>query len=107
MKCDKKISEMNWTCESTMRWDGGEEVAAYLDWDERRFYLWFEPTDKFADFCKEIDRDDLLVGLQNELAQIGVQEFGSLEGVNDYCKRNCGDDDPAMFYENEYGICGA
>ena len=110
-KSKKQISEMDWMVTSSMRWGSGEEVIAYLDWDESKYYLWFEPTFNFEDFCEEIGRDDLLIGLQNELAQIGVQEFYDLESVNEYCKRQCGSDDPydcAYFYEDELvGICGA
>ena len=110
-KSKKTIDELDWQTSSSMRWDSGEEVVAYLDWDDSRYYLWFEPSDSFADFCKEIEREDMLIGLQNELWQIGVQEFYDLDSVNSYCESKCGSDDPfdrAEFYENEWGnICGA
>lgn len=110
-KSKKNIADLDWQTSSAMRWLSGEEVIAYLDWDERRYYLWFEPSTSFADFCEEIDREDMLIGLQNELAQIGVQEFCDLDSVNSYCESKCGSDDPydrAEFYEDEWGnICGA
>lgn len=110
-KSKKQVSEMNWQASSTMRWLSGEEVVAYLDWDESKYYLWFEPTSNFEDFCEEIERNDLLIGLQNDLDQIGVQELYDLNSVNEFCKRYCGSDDPydcAEFYEDELvGICGA
>lgn len=107
-KSEKTILELDWQTSSVMRWLSGEEVIAYLDWDENRYYLWFEPTDNFADFCEEIEREDLLIGLENDIAQIGVQSFYDLDSVNRFCKRYCGDEEPAEFYEDEWGnICGA
>lgn len=111
MKSKKTVEQLEWQTSSVMRWLSGEEVVAYLDWDEDRFYLWFEPSDSFADFCAEIERDDLLIGLQNEIAQIGVQEFRDLDSVNEFSRRYCGSDDPydmAEFYWDEWNnICGA
>lgn len=118
MKSKKNTAELDWQTSSVMRWGSGEEVVAYLDWDERRYYLWFEPTDFFVDWCEEVLRgygDDsmmqMLDALNEELAQIGVQEFCDLDSVNSYCESKCGSDDPydrAEFYEDEWGnICGA
>ena len=114
----KKIEDLEEMASSTMRWGSGEEVVAHLDWDERLFYLWFEPTDGFVEWCEEVkekDGDDhlmqLLTELRAELDRIGVQTFCFLESVNSYCKNKCGSDDPydcAEFYEDDWGnICGA
>ena len=106
-----KYDMTDWATSSVMRWSSGEEVIAYLDWDETRYYLWFEPTDLFTDFCAEIGREDMYIALNNELEQIGVQEFRLLNSVNEFCKQHCGSDDPydcAEFYEDDFGnICGA
>jgi hypothetical protein len=118
MKSKKNVADLNWKTSSVMRWGSGEEVIAYLDWDERRYYLWFEPTDNFTDWCEEVLRgygDDrmmqMLDALTEELARIGVQEFCDLESVNKFCKKYCGSDDLydcAEFYEDDWGnICGA
>ena len=111
MRSKKTAAELDWQTSSSMRWADGEEVVAYLDWDERCYYLWFEPSLNFTVFCEEIDREDFLANLENELAKIGVQEFYSLEDVNEYCKEMCGSYDPydrAEFYEDELlGVCGA
>jgi len=108
MNSKKEREPFDWQTSSVMRWLSGEEVIAYLDWDENRYYLRFEPTGNFEDFCKEIGREDMLIGLENELAQIGVQSFYDLDSVNKFCERYCGDEDPAEFYEDEWGnICGA
>ena len=88
--------------DSVMRWGSGEEVIAHLDWDERRYYLWFEPTDNFLDWAEENEDIAYMVDeLNAELEQIGVQEFCDLDGVNSFCKRFCGDDEPAYFYIDE------
>lgn len=98
-------------CDSTMRWLSGEEVVAHLFWDDDAYYLWFEASDGFSEWCEEIDREDMLIGLENELAQIGRVICYDLDSVNEYCKRYCGSDDPfdrAEFYEDDWGnICGA
>ena len=118
MKSKKSAEELLPYCESTMRWGSGEEVVAYLDWDERKYYLFFEPTSGFEESCEEVlqrEGDDsmmnLLTELRAELEKIGVQEFYDLDSVNSYCKSKCGSDDPydcAMFYEDDWGnICGA
>ena len=112
MKTYKELVEVTGSyCESAMRWLDGEEVIANLYWDDDAFYLWFEPSDAFADWCREIDREDMLGGLENELAQIGRVICYDLDSVNEFCKRYCGSDDPfdrAEFYEDEWGnICGA
>lgn len=118
MKSKKTIDELEVYCESTMRWGSGEVVCAYLSWDELKYYLWFEPTSGFEDWCEELlerEGDDsmmkMLEELREELSRIGVQTFDSLESVNEYCKSNCGSDDPydrAEFYEDDWGnICGA
>ena len=109
MKSKKTIDEMDgYETSSVMRWGCGQEVVAYLDWDERAFYLWFEPTDIFLDWCEEApDIKYLLDELNEEIRKIGVQEFYNLDEVNSYCDGLCGDDDPAYFYEDELtGICG-
>ena len=117
-KSKKTIDELDWQTSSVMRWGSGEEVVAYLDWDERRYYLWFEPTDFFVDWCEEVlerEHDEsmmnMLKELRAELEKIGVQEFCDLDSVNSYCKSKCGSDDPfdrAEFYEDDLGnICGA
>ena len=114
----KNPDDLRALAESSMRWGSGEEVVAYLDWDERLYYLWFEPGDGYVSWCEEVLRkygDDhpmqMLNELRKELANIGVQTFGFLESVNSYCKGKCGSDDPydcAEFYEDEFcGICGA
>jgi len=115
MRSKKEMADLDWQTSSVMRWSSGEEVEAYLDWDERRYYLWFEPTSGFEDWCEEVlqkEHDDsmvkILAELREELAQIGVQEFCDLDGVNEFCKWYCGDDEPAYFYEDDLtGICGA
>lgn len=95
--------------ESCMRWDCGQEVDAYLWWDERRYYLWFVPTDNFIDWCEENSEIAyLLDALYKDLDKLGVQEFYDLDSVNEFCRGLCGDDDPAYFYEDELcGVCGA
>ena len=111
----KKKEDLDWQCSSTMRWGRGEEVDAYLDWDEDRYYLWFEETDNFIGWCEEtLEKDgdssqmEMLNELREELAKIGVREFYSLESVNEYCADMCGDNEPAFFYEDDLlGICGA
>lgn len=110
MKSKKRVEELDWQTSSVMRWLSGEEVVAYLDWDERRWYLWFEPTDLFTDWCEEVGTEmkELYDDLDNELKKIGVQEFCTLDAVNSFCEGFCGDTEPAMFYEDEWGnICGA
>lgn len=112
----KTIADMtDYYAESVMRWGGGEEVHAYLWWDKNSFWLWFEPTDNFESWCEEVmekEHDDslmhLLSDLREELNRIGVIPCGDLDSVNSVCKRYCGDNDPAYFYEDELlGICGA
>jgi hypothetical protein len=114
----KKTEDLEEMASSTMRWGSGEEVIAHLDWDERVFYLWLEPTSGFEAWCEEVQEregDDsmmkMLEELREELDRIGVQLFGSLESVNSYLKIKCGSDDPydrAEFYEDDWGnICGA
>lgn len=98
----KKIEDLEEQTSSVMVWLEGEEVIAHLDWDEDYYYVWFEPTSFFADFCEEIGREDMLIGLQNDLAQVGVHAFCDLDGVNQFCKRYCGDDEPAQFYWDEF-----
>lgn len=111
MRCDKTIDSLERMTESTMRWLDGEEVTAYLDWDSRYFYVWFEPTWSFEDFCEEQGGDMLtmLSDLRQELAQIGVQKFYDLSSVNDYLESYCGDNEPSMFYLDETlgVVCGA
>ena len=114
----KKIEDLEEMASSSMRWGSGEEVVAHLDWDERLYYLWFEPAPCFEDWCEEVmerEGDDgmmnMLKELREELDRIGVQTFCMLESVNEYCKSKCGSDDPydrAEFYEDDWGnICGA
>lgn len=105
MKCEKKATELNWQTSSVMRWLEGEEVIAYLDWDDRYYYVWFEPTWMFEDFCKENNREDMLISLESELNQIGVNKFYDLDDVNSMCKKYCGDDEPAQFNWNEFYEC--
>lgn len=118
MKSKKTLDEIGWACSSSMRWECGEEVVAYLDWDERAYYLYFEPAYGYEDWCKEVlekDGDDSMMlaleELRDTLTKIGVQEFYDLDSVNEFCKRYCGSDDPydrAEFYEDELlGVCGA
>lgn len=108
MKSNKKEDDLEEFCTSVMRYLEGEEVVAGLSWDASWYYVWMYPTSNFEDFCEEIERDDLLIGLENDLAQIGVNQFCDLEGVNDFLRRYCGDDEPAEFYEDDWGnICGA
>jgi len=99
MKLKEQLEEQT---SSVMRFLEGEEVRVCLDWDASRYYVWMEPTSNFADFCEEIGRDDLFGGLENDLAQIGVQTFCDLDGVNRFCARYCGDDEPAEFIYDEY-----
>lgn len=112
-KSKKLISDLDWQTSSTMRWLEGQEVIAYLDWDEHRYYLWFEPSSNFYDWVEECagELDDCMARVENEIDKIGVQEFCDLESVNQFCKWYCGSDDPydcAEFYEDEWGnICGA
>lgn len=109
MKCNKTVAELDWQSCSCMRWGNGEEVNAYLDWDERFYYLWFEVTPTFEDWCEKCpDIAYMLDDLNTELEKIGVQKFGSLESVNAFCAQFCGDNEPAMFYFDEWGcVCGA
>lgn len=110
MKTNKKAENLERCNESTMIFTTGEEVTAYLDWESDRYeyYVWLEPSASFANFCEEIERDDLLIGLENDLAQIGVHKFGTLDEVNEHLRKYCGDDNPAMFYlDEDYFICGA
>lgn len=114
----KKIEDLEEMASSSMRWGSGEEVVAHLDWDEYLYYLWFEPTSGFEDWCEELlerESDDsmmkMLEELREELSRIGVRTFDSLESVNSYCESKCGSDDPydrAEFYVDDWGnICGA
>ena len=110
VKSKKNIADLDWQTSSVMRWDCGQEVIAYLDWDDRRYYLWFEPTDNFTDWVEECggELDELMRDLLADIQKIGVQEFCELESVNEFCKQFCGDDEPAFFYEDALvGICGA
>ena len=110
MKSKKTKEQLEEYASSVMRWDSGVEVIAYLSWDQRAWYLWFEPTDNFLDWIEEqTDVAYLLEDLNDDLGKIGVQEFYDLDDVNKFCKDFCGDDDPAYFYEDELlgGICGA
>lgn len=102
MKSKKSKDELSDQTSSVMRWLDGEEVVARLDWDERYYYVWFEPTFNFEDFCEEIGREDMLTELEAELDRIGVNQFCELESVNEFCKRYCGDDEPAHFYWDEF-----
>lgn len=88
--------------ESVMRYLDGEEIVAHLSWDEKLYYLWFEPTCAFEDFCEEIGREDMLTDLLIELEKIGVRKFGSLDSVNSFCESKCGDDEPAQFIYDDY-----
>ena len=113
MKSKKTWEEVDWQSCSAMRWVCGEEVNAFLDWDERRYYLWFEPTYGFEMWCAEVCEKEhnnnlmeLLSELKEQLNDIGIQEFCDLEAVNEFCKQFCGSDDPydcAEFYEDEWG----
>ena len=103
MKSKKTLEDLNPQTESVMRWGNGEEVVAYLDYDENWYYLWFEPTWGFIDFCEEIGgtMQTMLEDLNLELVKLGVNQFSDLDDVNAFCKRFCGDDEPAEFYIDE------
>lgn len=115
MKTDLNSMDMYWMCSSSMRWTSGEEVVAYLDWDDRWddrwFYVWIEPSSNFEDFCEEQGGEllTMLYDLRQELSQLGVQKFHDLSSVNDYLESHCGDNEPAMFYLDETlgVVCGA
>lgn len=110
MKSTKKMEELDEMTSSVMRWGSGEEVICYLDWDERWFYLWIEPTWNFIDFCEETGGEmrELMEALNIELANMGVQQFYDLDSVNKFCASFCGDNEPAEFYIDEWGwVCGA
>ena len=102
-------SELDWSVSSVMRWDSGQEVVAYLDWSSEWYYLWFEPSDGFIDWCNEDpDIAYLLDEVTAETDRLGVMRFADLDSVNECCAEHCGDNEPAFFYEDEWGnICGA
>lgn len=95
---------------SVMRFLEGEEVSANLDWDDNFYYLWFEPTWQFEDFCESngVDMLEQLNRLRAEIDRIGMKCFCDLEAVNRFCERYCGDDEPAGFYYDEIleTVCG-
>lgn len=109
MKVNINPENLDRMCESTMIFLEGQEVTAYLDWDNSYFYVWLEPSTSYEDFCEEIERDDMLGGLINDLAQIGVNRFYDLFFVNEFLKALCGDNNPAEFYlDDTLGcVCGA
>ena len=111
MKCDKTIDSLDRMAESTMRWLEGEEVTAILDWDDRYYYVGFEPTSGFEDFAEEMGGHllTMLADLRQELEKIGVNRFYDLDSVNEFCEQYCGDNEPSMFYvDDTFGwVCGA
>lgn len=109
MKSDKNIDTLEKMAESSMRWLDGEEVTVFLDWDDRSYYVWCEPTWNFEHYCEEQGLLTLLSNLRQELDQIGVQQFFDLVSVNAFCRQYCGDNDPSEFYIDETfpGIIGA
>lgn len=111
MKTYKNPTELESMAESVKVYLDGQEIVAHIDWDPVHYYIWLTPSDSFEEFCEEIERDDLLIGLENDLAQYGVQTFDTLEEVNAFLRRICGDNNPAMFYTDDvFGeemICGA
>ena len=90
--------------QSSQRWLDGEEAIAFLSWDSRFFYLWFDVAASFEDFCEEQGGHllDMLSDFRKELESIGVKKFGCLESVNDFCKNKCGDNDPATFFYDDF-----
>ena len=109
MKSNKKPEKLDRMCESTMVYLEGQEVTAWLDWDRRWFYVWLEPSTAFEDWCESNGMDDLLTELEEDLAQIGVEQFYDLYYVNEFLKTLCGDSNPAAFYvDDALGmVCGA
>ena len=110
MKSKKKIVDLDYMCESTMRWGNGEEVVAYLDYDSKWFYVWFEPTWGFIDFCEETGGSmlSMLEELNIELVKLGVHQFYDLDSVNKFCANFCGDNEPSEFYLDSMGfVCWA
>ncbi len=98
MKTKDQLEEQT---SSVMRFLEGEEVRVCLDWDSSRYYVWMEPTWNFESFCEDNGLSVLLDGLKYELTRIGVQTFCDLDGVNSFCARCCGDDEPAEFIYDE------
>ena len=94
------LEEMACSC---MRWLEGEEVHVYLDWDENWYYVWFEPTSLFEDFCEEVcgSTNEMLKNLREEIEKIGVHQFCDLDDVNEYIEQYCGDNEPSMFYVDD------
>lgn len=110
MKSTKKHDDLNSYCTSVMRWGNGEEVEANLSWDDRWFYVWFEPTWGFIDWCEETggSMQTMLEELNLELVKLGVHQFSDLDDLNAFCESFCGDDEPAEFYTDEWdNVCGA
>ena len=109
MKVNINPKTLDRMCESTMIYLDGQEVTAWLDWDRNYFYVWLEPSTSFEDWCESNERDDLLVCLENDLAQIGVNRYHDLFFVNEFLKALCFDNNPAEFYvDDTLGcVCGA
>lgn len=107
MKSAKKVEELDYMASSSMRWLNGEEVTAFVDYDSRWYYVWFEPTWNFEDFCHANDLDYMLSDLEEEIGKIGVNQFYDLGSVNEFCEQYCGDNEPSEFYFDEYmNVCG-
>ena len=110
-KSKKNVCELEEQASSVMRFLFGEEVLCSIDWDERYYYVWMEPTSAFCDFCEECGDPSMILALENvreSLRRLGVNQFCDLDGVNQFLYNCCGDDEPAEFYEDEFGnICGA
>lgn len=109
MKSEKTVDELEqmYAISSSMINLEGYEVVAFLDWDERWYYVWFEPASHEIEFCEENGYTKELEELQKELDDMGVHQFYELEDVNKYLKDYCGDNEPAEFWEGDFGIEGA
>lgn len=94
---------------SVMRWLDGVEVIANLTWDKTLYYLWFEITDNMLYFAEE--NPDILPTVkdtEDDIKELGVLAAYDIESINEICEKYCGDNDPAMFYVDDYGgVCGA
>jgi len=113
MKSKMPVSDLNPVCTSVQRFINGEEIVCNLDWDDRWYYVWMEPTYGWESFCEECGDPSMLLNLEALRGvlqnSIGVHQFSDLDGVNRFCDGFCGDDEPAEFYEDELlgNICGA
>jgi len=94
---------------SAMVYLNGCEVIANLTWDKTFYYVWFEIADHMLDAVDEFPSlQNVVDEAEEDLAKISVCAAYDLDSINALCKKYCGDNEPALFYKDDWGnICGA